>query len=891
MIRLLGPLALLIVGIHCTAQVPYFRQYTLLRKNEPVQVNKLFQDHSGFIWIGTNKGLFRFDGLNYRRFSLADSLPDENVTAIGQDSTSRIWLGHKNGKLSYIEKDKVHVFEPREGSASGQVSDILFDHQGNLWYSTFNDGLYYFSQDRLYRLDDAEGLPDLFIYDIEEDPKGNIWVGTDGGVAVCTLRSRKVDIRVLNYSNGLPDNIVRKLESDESAIWMGTEDAGLIRYEPSSGKHEAVIPGQWHYGTISDFLIDGNQIWISSIQSGLVVYDRKTGQVSIFNSNAGPGLASISTLLKDEEGNVWAGSRTGVIRTPGDQMEYIENLNPSLDVNVVAVTVDQQGAIWFSTAEGLFRRTVDDAGNVRTERKLLNTPYQKYSVISLYADAAGYVWAGLYGEGALRIGPENGKIRYLNAELRNGNILSIAGKGNHVWLATLGGGSEIKVNGENLTIKNYGSDAGLSTDYIYQVFVDSKNRVWFATDGKGIDMLDSAGFHHFQKGLASRVVYGFAEDGQHRIWANVQGEGLFLLENGAFRPIGKESKLRDNNINGFAADQFGNLVVMHDLGIDEVDVTQRKVRFLGEEVGIRDKKANLNAVGRDDKGNIYFGTDRGIVKYASRSHANTVSPRPIITSIKAFDQPIEPAPNLHFAYDQNDITLNFLGLWYQNPENLNFEYRLENYDRDWIDTRDHAVTYSSLPPGTYWFRIRASETTDFSNAKETSIQMVISPPFWRTSWFYLLCAVIFSLSVYAFVRFRERQLQQDKKILEARVHERTEEIQRKTEEIRTQAEEIKGINENLEMLVRERTRELERKNQSLEEYAFINAHELRAPVASILGLINLMRTVELRPEERVYLEHLQKSAEKLDGVCSSITRAIERGDQTFPSPEPDETAG
>ncbi len=121
--------------------------------------------------------------------------------------------------------------------------------------------------------------------------------------------------------------------------------------------------------------------------------------------------------------------------------------------------------------------------------------------------------------------------------------------------------------------------------------------------------------------------------------------------------------------------------------------------------------------------------------------------------------------------------------------------------------------------------------------------------------------------------------------MEDRVHERTLEIQRKTEEIQVQneeihaqTEEIKGINENLEMLVQARTRELEKKNKSLEEYAFISAHELRAPVASILGLINLMRTVDLKPEQKIYLEHLEKSADKLDNVCNSITRAIEKGD-------------
>ncbi len=180
--RAFGILCFNLLFIQTTmGQVPFFQKYYLLKKNEPVQVNVIFQDKAGLVWMGTNKGLFRFDGINYGHFTLADKLPDENVTALAQDSLGRLWIGHKNGRLAFLEKNKIHSFEPPEGSATKEISDILFDQKGNLWFSTLNDGLYYFTQNRLFRLDEKEGLPDLFIYDIEEDRQGNIWAGTDGG--------------------------------------------------------------------------------------------------------------------------------------------------------------------------------------------------------------------------------------------------------------------------------------------------------------------------------------------------------------------------------------------------------------------------------------------------------------------------------------------------------------------------------------------------------------------------------------------------------------------------------------------------------------------------------------------------------------------------------------
>lgn len=856
------------------AQVPYFQHYTLLKKNEPVQVKVVFQDKTGLMWYGTNKGLFKFDGTNFRRFTPADSLPDENVTALAEDSLGRIWTGHKNGALSYLVKDHFVRFNPPEGLGSQEVSDILFDRKGCLWYSTLNDGLYYFMQGRLYRLDDQEGLPDLFIYDISEDDHGNIWAGTDGGVAVCALQDRKVFIRVYNYGNGLPDNIIRRITPDsDGKILMGTEDSGLISFDPQTGKYTPVMPGGWS-GVITDFLADESEIWISSPTSGLVVYDRSGGTTKTYSGSA---FASIQVLRRDHEGNIWAGTRSEVMRTLGDEVEFINAFGLN-DQNVIALTVDGDGNIWFSTSEGLFRWTSDASGKISIKGPMLPPAFSKFTVISLYVDPYGQVWAGLYGEGVVRLNPKTGAIRHLRSELRNGNVFSITGKDDIVWLATLGGGSRISITGDRLSIKSYSHQEGLVSDYIYQVFVDSRNRVWFATDGKGVDMMDESGVHHYEEGLNSRVVYGFAEDGTHQIWVNVQGEGLYRFDGKkfiAFDPQG--TRLHNNNISCLTSTPAGRLVVMNDVGIEVYDAAADKVSFMGEDVGIRNLAPNLNALARDSRGNIFMGTDGGIVKYSDTAGKKSMTPQPIIETFKVMNEPVEVGQEMSFRYNENSITINYLGLWYQNPSALAYQFRLKNYDQEWISSRNRSMTYSSLPPGEYTFEVKASDSDDFRFAREASVQFVIRPPFWKTAWFILLSIIVAGFLIYTFILFRERSLMEDKRLLEAKVEERTLEIKKKNEEIHAQAEEIRGINENLEGLVHERTQQLEKKNKALEEYAFINAHELRAPVASILGLINLMRTVKLQEDEKIYLKHLESSAEKLDSVVRSIGKAIERG--------------
>ena len=873
---------LIVLCYSVSAQTPFFQQYFLMKKNEPVHVNRIFQDKNNFIWFGTNKGLFRFNGKNYERFTTADALPDNDVTAIAQDSLGRIWTGHKSGKISFLENGRAQVFETPEGSASQAVSDILFGRNGVLWFSTLNDGLYYYRRNRLYRLDEKEGMPDLFIYDILEDGAGRIWAGTDGGVAICSLGSDQVTIHPLDNDDGLPDNIVKKLAlAGNKNILLATEDAGIFNYDTDTKKFESVTKGKWPHGSVSDFILKENKIWIST-QSGLLIYDLDQQQSKQYSGHG--SIPANATLLNDREGNIWAGSRAGVIRTPGDHFEFIESLGPAKDVNVIAVAGDVTGNLWFSTNEGLFRRGTDEAGNITIQEFLSNTPYRKFHVISLYIDEAGFVWAGLYGEGVLRIHPVSGDVKLISRELKNGNILHITGKGNVVWLATLGGSERITISGDKLLIENFSRENGLSSDFIYQVFIDSKDRVWFATDGKGVDMRDDAGFNHFENGLPSKVVYGFAEDKHGVIWVNVQGNGIYKFEAEKFLPI--EVKLRDINVQCLSADDAGNLIIVNDLGIDIYNVEKERIRYFGEEVGIKSRKASLNALATDKRGRIFIGTDGGIIQYTSNKSVTQKEPHISIDVVKVFDQKVELNEKKALRYDENSLTVNFYGLWYQNPEALNFQYKMDNYDQDWIATGDNDVTYSRLPAGDYTFRVKVSDNNDFASAREASIKFHINPPFWRTPAFYMLCAGMLVAAGYSFIRYREKQLVNDKLMLAAKVEERTLEIQRKKEEIQAQneeimaqAEEIKGINENLEMLVHQRTAELEKKNKALEEYAFITAHKLRSPLASILGLINLIAKTKLDDDAREINRHLQNSADELDDVIRSITKAIERGDK------------
>jgi|GEM_PF-842539 len=820
-----------LISLDAFGQTPFFQQYFLLGKNEPVAVNTIFQDRSGILWYGTNKGLFSFDGVNQKRYVVADKLPDDHVTAITQDSKGRIWTGHKNGKLAVIENGTIS--QTGVGPAKAEISSLLFNEDGTLWISTLGDGIYYLLDDKTYHLDESASMPDLFVYNMAHDAKGNIWAGTDGGIAICTRKGSKVSVTSVNSTKGLPDNIIRKvIPGPDGSMWLGTEDAGIVKFEPAGGTCTALLPPAFTGSAIADFLVNGDQVWISTQRDGLFVYNIKTGQLRKFETKG--ATEPVNKLFMDWEGNVWTGTSSGLRRCAGNYPGFIDSLEPSRDGNILALAADKRGGIWFANSKGLFRRSVDKAGTVSVDRKIDCNALYNSSVISLCTDNDGFVWAGLYGEGVLYINPENGSIRRFKKELSDGNVLNISCRDNTIWLATLGGATRIMMKDGKADIKKFTRQDGLTTEYIYQVFTDSKNRVWFATDGKGVTMMDQSGFHQLKDGLNKKVIYGFAEDRLHRIWANVQGDGIYLFDGTKFSPYTARNAMRDKNVSCLSADENGNLVMMHDLGMEILDLNNNKYTCLGEDAGVVEKKPNLNAVSRSPGGELFFGTSNGIVVYGQNPAPLKDAPMPLIESLRVNNRIMNQMESSLLKYDQNDVTFNYVGLWFRNTGNLQFRYKLENYDNDWISSRNNSATYSSLPPGNYEFRLKASDSETFLDAKEITVPFEITPPFWKTNVFYFFSACGILLFSFVFLRFRERKLMHDKKILETK------------------------------------NAELRKMNMELDKFVYSVSHDLRAPLLSMKGVVDITTEESADTFTVENMKMLSGSINRLDSFIGEI---------------------
>ena len=238
------------------------------------------------------------------------------------------------------------------------------------------------------------------------------------------------------------------------------------------------------------------------------------------------------------------------------------------------------------------------------------------------SDDWGYLWLGTFDNGLYRLNTYNNEIKKFGQAqgLKNANIVSIQGRNNKMWLATLGGITECtiiedKQNPGNLSYQfdNRSNANSPGEIFVYDVFIDSKDRVWFGTDGKGLSCLDHGKYKSYAQfnNLNNVVVYSIAEDKKGNIWFSTLGHGLFHYDGKNFHQLGVNEGLRDNEITGLITDWQGNIIVVHSKGIDRINPNTLEIEYIGAESGIDNLNSNLNAVCKDANGNIYVGKQDG----------------------------------------------------------------------------------------------------------------------------------------------------------------------------------------------------------------------------------------------------------------------------------------
>lgn len=768
---------------YAVAQEPGSRSFKLQEDDEhPFKVNTLYKTQEGYIYAGTTNGLYSFDGLNFRKVNFSKAAAKDTVTAIFQDNNGHIWVGFKNGHLAKKINGKLEYFQPEEGTPAVAITCFLQDKQNNIWFATNGEGIYYFSNNHLYLIDTANGLSDLHIHSLALAHNGDVLAATDQGINICRFSKSTKHVDVIGPKNGLPDYYITAItpaDTTGNLFWVGLQEKGVCLYNHDKG--QITVPAvntNWNYGQVNTLLVSQRTLWIATEEQGLLKLPALGHSFIPFITGAINPQNKINNLLQDNEGNIWMNTSTELVSTPGNKLKILHVYDRSVFENIHSILCDYEGNYWVSTNGGLIKYALNNG--VYTNKKYsfaeLNS---KTDITSLYQDMNHHIWVGTMGAGILLLDPATGQHRSLaeNPLLKNASILSITGNGNTVCAGGLEGVAMIfnivagnqGINSQ-YSYTNYNNIENIGNNYIYSIYKDSKNRIWFGTDGKGITVLENGKFTHYGKenGLKDDHIYSFTEDAKGYIWFNTKGAGIYRFDGTIFKNYSSADGISDLEIIAIKTGPLGNIIMVNKKGIDILNTVTGTISYMGAQQGIADVNTDVGAVSQDTAGNIVFSTATGIVVYTPV--ANTVNqPRTVIENVQLFLTDVDKHETGDFKYDQNSFLFNFTGIYYTSPDEVRYQYKLEGLDTAWILTSDRSVSFLRLQPGKYKFHVRSSLNESFESADEAIYEFVIEKPLWKRYWFITLLILLSAGILYWYIKNRERHLKKMQKLQEEKI--------------------------------------------------------------------------------------------------------------------------
>jgi ligand-binding sensor domain-containing protein len=744
-------------------------------------VYAIAQSSDGYLWIGAKAGLVRFDGLNFRLIRDAPALANASVLGLTSDRDGNLWIRLEGATL----------LRYRDGVFDGPVSDLVSlnsritvmgpSNQGELMVSLTERGVAIHRPGKFEMVADADALPRSPVLSVAQTPDGSIWVGTRGSGLFRLRHGETVSI-----TEGLPDPKVNCLLADVNGnLWVGT-DSGVVRWD-GSRLTAAGIPASFQSLQVLALVKDrdGN-IWLGTDSGGLLRLN--DGGASSLDNGEGRSREAVTAVFEDREGNLWIGSDSGIERLR-DSAFVTYSLPEGLPTDGSnPVFVDSENRMWFPPAGGGLW-WVKDGRHGR-----VNTAGLDRDVVYSIAGGNGDLWLGRQHGGLTVLHPERDSFTarsYTQADgLAQDSVYSVyLSRDGTVWAGTLSAGVSAFRNGR---FTNYTTANGLASNTVASILESSDGTMWFAMPS-GVSALSKGHWQSYtpRDGLPSENVNCLLEDSAGVLWVGT-ASGLAFRGPGGFQiPGGLPAPLR-SQVLGLAEDRFGWLWVAtsnHVLRVNR-DRLLRGALSDGDlrEYGLADGLRGLEGVKRhrsvvtDPAGRIWISLNRGIsVVDPARLAKNSAPAIAQVQTILADGSPIGLGNAVHIPGGRQRITFGFAGLSLSIPDRVRFRYLLEGFDHGWsgpVAARE--AVYTNLAPNRYRFRVVASNPDGVWSGKEAAIAFDVAPLFWQSLWFRAVCLLSMLAAIWAFYRFRLRQLT---RILSLRSEERLAERTRIAQEL------------------------------------------------------------------------------------------------------------
>jgi len=635
--------------------------------------------------------------------------------------------------------------------------------------STAGQGIFRFDGKGFTTINETSGLSDDYVYQLAWF-KEQLWSATDEGINAISFPNNQPVIRKYNSTTGIPDNIVKSLfPANEGALsgklWFGMEDKGIGLADVLSGAWKYIK--DWTFGSVNSLLSNAGELWMATDNNGIAIASLPDLSGTVTPTFPLRQFTKPRNLLKDAEGNIWFTSNDQLVRTNGSQLQIIISVQEQTINQAHTILADCKNNLWINNNTGLVRYSFDTAG-ATWKPKFLAVPGidETTDITSLYEDKFGHIWMGTMGKGVIVLDPQTSHFRSVQEDhlLLDGSVLSINGRDNQVWISSLGGAALCTLTDANhdiaqpLKFENYNKQSGIGSNYVYSTFVDSKKRVWFATDGKGVTMLHEGKFYNYNErhGLKDLRIYSICEDKLGNIWFSTSAGGVYRFDGHSFTNISVEDGLLDATVTALETDAAGNIFAITQKGINIIDAATLSIAYLDANQGIEGVNTDLNCI-TTNTGHLYFICKTGIAQFTA--DYRSLQPRIVLDNMTLFLQDTDMQPNREFEYDENNISFFYTGISLSHPDKIKYQYKLEGFENQWYTTKDNYINFPKLPPGRYTFHVRASINNRFENAQETTYSFRVLKPIWWRWWFIVATMMAMGALVYLYIRQREKAAQ------------------------------------------------------------------------------------------------------------------------------------
>jgi len=801
----------LVFSMPANAQLYNFTSYSLEQGLPQSTVYAIYQDSRGYLWLGTEGGVARFDGVHFTVFDRTSGLPGNTVRSI-IEFNGNIWVGTDRG-IGIFDGTRWKQITAKDGLKGSAVMKLVPDFKGRIWVATNDEGVNIITLSRdslkIENLNKDRGLSANFVFDIFHASNGQTWIAMFGGVNMISQNEGKYTIHNLQDSLLLPTNLITCIDQDLSGnFWFGTYDAGAFKLVKQKGVYHAV-PFQQQNGLtdlrIWDIFCEGSeQVWFGSNDNGLYRWDgHKMQNISI--SNGLPGNMILS-IYRDRNRNLWLGSiNNGLSLFRGFHFVHYTNQDGLPGTSVLAVKEGPDGSLWVGgDGKGLAQITF-------AQDKLISKTYGKSSgfvsneVKSLDFDSNGNLLAGTRSDGLAIM--RNGFFHYLSTAdgLADNNINCVYwNKFGSIYTGTDLGYNEIKAD----KIYFVNEDNGLINPEVQTVIPDLKGNIWMGTMGGLAKFHPVTGnYRDFNEaeGLSDLGIHALAVDKNNQVYIGTTNGIYKFDELKDTITLFLSSALTSKTVNSLLFYNDTTLIVATNLGFNKICFDHSlskplKVTSYDKMNGFKFIETNQNAICKDSKNRVWFGTVSGLTRYQPELE-DTITETPVVyiknirLSFESVDwkakglkilEWFNTPQELSLKYNQNHITFDFDGLYLRNPEKVQFRHKLEPDEVNWSPSlSSNSVTYSGLNNGNYTFKVSAS-TDGIHWSAPVAYKLTITPPFWKTIWFFILCLVCIVTSLVFYIRYREIKLKREKEHLEQVVKERTAEVVAQRDHIEAQ---------------------------------------------------------------------------------------------------------